>query len=129
MSELITIIGKPATLSLDISKPKKLEANIDAVKVIRIEPQREQIVVRSEEAEYTVLPTGDKVIHKVTVLPIPEEYVVPEGTLEITDNGKYNVKEYFEVDVIIDKREDLDAELNSQDALLLELEDLINKLP
>lgn len=36
---------------------------------------------------------------KVTVLPIPEEYIIPTGTLDITENGEHNVKTYEKVNV------------------------------
>lgn len=36
---------------------------------------------------------------KVTVLPIPEEYIIPTGTLDITENGEHDVKSYEKVNV------------------------------
>lgn len=39
---------------------------------------------------------------EVIVKPIPEEYIKPEGTLEITTNGNYDVSKEAEVDVNVE---------------------------
>lgn len=38
-------------------------------------------------------------LSKVTVNPIPSEYIIPSGTYNITENGEYNIKQYEEVNV------------------------------
>lgn len=42
-------------------------------------------------------------LSKVTVnVPIPDGYIKPSGTKEITENGTYDVKQYESVDVDIE---------------------------
>ena len=40
-------------------------------------------------------------LSKVTVNPIPEDYIIPENTKNITDNGVYDVKTYASVEVSV----------------------------
>lgn len=44
------------------------------------------------DADYTAL-------EQVTVEAIPDEYIIPSGTKEITENGKYDAKSYESVNV------------------------------
>ena len=54
-----------------------------------VTPTKEIQTVRADE-DYDGL-------NSTTVLPIPEDYIVPSGTLEITENETYDVKDYSEV--------------------------------
>lgn len=40
-------------------------------------------------------------LNQVTVNPIPDNYIEPSGTLEITENGEYDVKQYEKVKIEI----------------------------
>ena len=57
----------------------------------------------------------------ITVAPIPDEYIIPSGTKAITENGTHDVTEFSEVNVSIEGKEDLNAVLDSQTALIEEL--------
>lgn len=54
-----------------------------------VTPTREIQTIRADE--------GYDGLNSTTVLPIPEDYIVPSGTLEITENETYDVKDYSEV--------------------------------
>lgn len=66
-------------------------------------------VVLSNNQEKTTTPTkaiqelvpdyGYDGLSKVTVEAIPDEYIIPEGTKDITSNGVYNVKEFVNANV------------------------------
>ena len=62
--------------------------------------------VTSEEATVTpakqtqeIIPANADYLSKVTVNPIPNEYLIPEGDLQITENGTFDVKEKESVTV------------------------------
>jgi len=57
-------------------------------------------VTPSEETQ-TLATNGRTLSRDVTVNPIPDEYVVPTGTLEISENGEADVTDYAAVDVDI----------------------------
>lgn len=40
---------------------------------------------------------GKEILFSTTILSIPEEYIVPSGTMSITANGTYNVTEKAEI--------------------------------
>ncbi|MBE6156967.1 MAG: BspA family leucine-rich repeat surface protein [Firmicutes bacterium] len=61
----------------------------------------EQKTVTPTEEEQILTPSEDTYFDSVTVNPIPEEYIIPTGELEITENGSYDVKEKASVDVNI----------------------------
>ena len=61
--------------------------------------------------EYTVTPsTSQQTLHTdgllmtddVTVNPIPQEYIVPSGTVNITENGTVNVRQYASANVNVE---------------------------
>ena len=60
--------------------------------------EQEKTITPTKEIQ-EVLPDNEKTLSKVTVNPIPDEYIVPEGILDITKNGEYNVNNYAKVDV------------------------------
>ena len=81
----------------------------------------EELAVTPTTSEQVFEPSEKKDgFNKVTVERIPEEYVVPSGTLEIKENGEYDVRGYEKA--VIDAIEDLDGELAEQEAALAELE-------
>lgn len=60
--------------------------------VIVYKAPTETIEITPTKEVQTKQPSGDKVGYsEVTVKPIPDNYIIPSGTLEITGNGTYDV--------------------------------------
>lgn len=80
---------------VDVTKYAKANVNIDTAK-----PEQSKSTVPTKNTQ-TILPDEGYVLNEVIVYPIPEEYIVPEGTLNITENGEYNVADKVSVNVTI----------------------------
>ena len=63
-------------------------------------PDQEKTVTPTKEKQEVVADTGYE-LAKTIVEPIPNEYIKPEGTLDIADNGNYDVKNYANVAVSV----------------------------
>ena len=64
--------------------------------------EQEKTVEITENGTTEILPDGDKVISKATVnvnVPIPDGYIKPEGSMDINENGTFDVTEKAEVNV------------------------------
>lgn len=72
-------------------------------------PEQSKSTTPTKETQ-TVLPDAGYVLNKVVVNPIPEQYIIPEGTLEITENGKYDVNLIAQVDVNVSTGEEYEGE-------------------
>ena len=59
----------------------------------------ENVEVTPTKEIQTINRSEDKYISSVTVNPIPEDYIIPSGELEITENGSYDVKDKASVKV------------------------------
>lgn len=55
------------------------------------------ITITPTKEQQVVTPSGDSVFNKVTVEPIPDEYIIPSGNLDITENDTYDVTNYATV--------------------------------
>lgn len=71
-------------------------------------------VVPSEETQI-ILPTNADAISQVNVEAISDDYVKPSGTLEITKNGNYDVKEFLNAEVKTSGYDTSDATINGND--------------
>ena len=72
------------------------EVNIGevVVDVSKIFPELEDLVVTPTKENQTFNHVGKYGYDNVNVNAIPDEYIVPTGKIEITQNGTYNVNEY-----------------------------------
>ena len=59
-----------------------------------IEPKTEQLTVEPKKEQQIFEPNVGKYYDKVTITPIPNEYIKPAGTLNVTSNGEYDVTNY-----------------------------------
>lgn len=55
--------------------------------------------VTPTQSQQTLETNGKKMVRDVKVAPIPSQYIIPEGTLEVTQNGQQSVREYENVNV------------------------------
>jgi hypothetical protein len=88
-------------------------------------PTQEKTVEITANGTVSVAPDEGYALSKVTAnvnVPIPEGYIKPSGTLDITENGEHDVKSYEKVNVAIFG----DGDCNAVEHLTAyELEDLI----
>lgn len=60
---------------------------------------QEKTITPTKEEQDVVADSGFDGLSGVKVGAIPNAYIVPSGTLTVTENGKHNVREYEEVEV------------------------------
>lgn len=81
--------------TIDVTEYANAEINIDTTK-----PEQSKTTTPTKETQ-RILPDEGYTLNEVIVNPIPEEYIVPNGTLDITENGEYNITEFENVNVNI----------------------------
>ena len=97
--ELEDITLTPTTEVQEFNHPDSYGYDKITLEAIKLQ---EKAIEPSKEIQEIIPEESYDGLKKVTVNAISEEYVIPEGTLEITTNGKYDVTEKAEVDVNID---------------------------
>ena len=78
----------PTTSQQEVT-PSDGYCGLDKVTVGAI--QVETADITPSKGTQTVQPTSGKYFSQVTVEPIPDDYVIPSGTQQITENGTYDV--------------------------------------
>ena len=75
-----------------INKPKmiKMKCNIEFPDVVLANLQEKEVIPTKEVQEIVADKTYDG-LSRVTVQSIPNEYIVPSGEIEFTQNGTYDV--------------------------------------
>ena len=87
-----------------------------------------KVVIPSKIAQEITADADYTALEKVTVEAIPDEYIVPSGTNNITENGTHDVTEYAAVKVAVPTGEDVTTETNEYTAKLATLETAITAL-
>lgn len=72
------------------------------------------------QGEQTINPTSGKFFNSFKVAPIPSDYIIPSGTLQITENGAYDVRTKENVNVNVPSGVEEVATAAAMDALLVE---------
>lgn len=107
---------------IDLSMDVGIKEIYPPIENLEVTPTKEQQVFNHENSYG---------YDNVTVKPIPDEYIIPSGSLEVTENGVVDVTSYAEVNVNIEATttpEDLTEELNTYNTELTEQETLINSI-
>ena len=61
--------------------------------------ETEELTVTPSTDTQTITATSGKYLSQVTVNPIPNDYIIPNGTLEVDSNGTFDVINYASVNV------------------------------
>ena len=96
MPKLEKISVKPSTDEQTV-EPSEGYAGIRNVTVAAIKTETKSAT--PTKAEQIITPASGKYLSKVNIGAIPDEYIVPEGTKEILENGAHDVTGYASVSV------------------------------
>ena len=88
-----------------INKPKmiKMKCNIEFPDVVLANLQEKE-TTPTKETQVVVADFPFDGLSKLTVNPIPEEYIIPNGELEIIQNGIYDVNNYSSAKVNVPEK-------------------------
>lgn len=101
--------GAPENLDDVLSEQEALIARLQGILAEKASggsglPEQEKTVEITENGDTEVTPDEGYTLSKVSIsveVPVPDGYVKPSGTLEVTENGTHDVSEYASVDVNI----------------------------
>ena len=90
----------------------------DRIMAIKIEDPytptfEDRTVIPSKEVQAVVASAGYDALKMVTILPIPDEYIVPTGTRRITSNGMFSVSIYESVEVDVHTEDPMSGTIDS----------------
>ena len=83
---------------LELARELELAGELE-LGVVKIRPVLQEKIVTPNESVQEVMADGADGLSKVVVEAIPEEYIVPSGAVEITENGEHNVSKYATANV------------------------------
>lgn len=87
-------------LEIVLEKEGAKEQEIDLISEGKIVyPSLENLVVTPNTAEQVFNHPNSYGYDEVKIEPIPDSFIEPTGTLEITENGEYNVREFEKANV------------------------------
>ena len=91
----LKMIKKPILFKLkcDFTFPPIVLANMQEKEAIPTKEQQEIVPDKNYDG-----------LSKVTVNPIPDEYIIPDGNLEINQNGTYDVNNYSSAEVNVPEK-------------------------
>lgn len=92
------MIEAKETLTGGITSRQTLSGSTN-VSEIKIQPELEDLTITPTKEQAVYTHENSDGYDKVTVNPIPEEYITPDGTLEISENGEVDVTTYKKANV------------------------------